>query len=124
MVRYLAHKWYLRTSLDVTQSLRHDKVLAMVLRRDDSRSEWCGFVYFMSALSEAAVRRELGLPDADEDTGTCVLSPLCPGAEFRYQALKQHPPESMHLYARDPRVWQKKRHHYWVDRSKRYLTVY
>jgi len=124
MVRYRAHKWYLRTSHDVTETLRRDKLMCVVLHRDASRNEWCGFVYFMSALSEAAVRRELGVPDADEDTRTSVLSPLLPGAEFRYEALKQHPLESMHLYARDPRVWQKKRHHYWVDRSKRYLTVY
>jgi len=120
MVRYLAHKWYLRSRHDVTQCCRHDKVQAMVLRRDDSRSEWYGFVYFRFALSEADTRRELGLPDADEDAGTSVLTPKFPGPLYSYKELRRQSPS--YMYAWDERVWQKEKHHYWSDR--RPLTVY
>jgi len=124
MVRYKSHKWYLRTRHDVTETLSREKFMCILLHRDPCSNELYGFVYLDGDLSEAFARRYLGLPDADEDTGTSVLSPLLPGAEFRYEELRLHPPATMHMYAWDPRVWNKKRHHYWVDRSKRSLTVY
>jgi len=112
-------KWYLCTRRDISQThARNSNVRCILLNYDQRAGHWYGFVVLAAPFTEDFVRRELGIPPAQDDCDTTIFTNRIPDIVYRFIELWVNPSLTKYSYSCDPTVWYRKRHPFRSDRYR------